>query len=114
LRLNEDARLHLSGKRRGGRFRVGSGERPCRLAKILRAFSRQYPRRRIEVEIGIAMGLIRMMEMRTLDLAIGEVCVDQVGGRALFKEPSVWAFASELAVPDPLPLAFFAEPCPQS
>jgi DNA-binding transcriptional LysR family regulator len=84
------------------------------LAKILRAFSRQYPRRRIEVEIGIAMGLIRMMEMRTLDLAIGEVCVDQVGGRALFKEPSVWAFASELAVPDPLPLAFFAEPCPQS
>jgi DNA-binding transcriptional LysR family regulator len=67
---------------------------------------------RIEVEIGIGMDLFRMMEMRTLDLAIGGVCVDQVGSRTLFKEPLVWAFASEGQVPDPLPLAFFPEPCP--
>src|SRR5258707_6074867 len=58
------------------------------------------------------MNLFRMMEARTLDLAIGGVCVDQVGGRSLFKEPLVWAFASALEVPDPLPLAFFPEPCP--
>jgi DNA-binding transcriptional LysR family regulator len=113
LRLNEDARLHLSGKRRGGRLRVGAGEDLVGwLPKILKAFSRQYPDVRIEVEIGIGMDLLRMMETRTLDLAIGGVCVDQVGGRSLFKEPLVWAFAPETAVPDPLPLAFFPEPCP--
>jgi DNA-binding transcriptional LysR family regulator len=113
LRLNEDARLQLSGKRRGGRLRVGAGEDLTGwLPKILRDFARQYPDVRIEVEIGIGMDLFRMMETRTLDLAIGGVCVDQVGGRRLFKEPLVWAFASELEVPDPLPLAFFPEPCP--
>jgi DNA-binding transcriptional LysR family regulator len=113
LRLNDDARLQLSGKRRGGRLRVGAGEDLAGwLPKILRDFARQYPDIRIEVEIGIGMNLFRMMETRTLDLAIGGVCVDQVGGRSLFKEPLVWAFASELKVPDPLPLAFFPEPCP--
>jgi DNA-binding transcriptional LysR family regulator len=114
LRLNEDARLHLSGRRCGGRLRVGAGEDLAGwLPNILRAFSRQYPDARIEVEIGIGMDLFRMMETRALDLAIGGVCVDQVGGgRTLFKEPLVWAFASELEVPDPLPLAFFPEPCP--
>jgi DNA-binding transcriptional LysR family regulator len=113
LRLNEDAWLHLSGKRRGGRLRVGAGEDLVGwLPKILRDFSRQYPDVRIEVEIGIGTDLFRMMETRTLDLAIGGVCVDQVGGRTLFKEPLVWAFTSELEVPEPLPLAFFPEPCP--
>jgi DNA-binding transcriptional LysR family regulator len=113
LRLNEDARLHLSGKRRGGRLRVGAGEDLAGwLPKILKGFSRQYPDVRIEVEIGIGMDLFRMMETRALDLAIGGVCVDQVGSRTLFKEPLVWAFASEGQVPDPLPLAFFPEPCP--
>jgi hypothetical protein len=54
LRLNEDARLHLSGRRCGGRLRVGAGEDLAGwLPKILRAFSRQYPDARIEVEIGM-------------------------------------------------------------
>jgi DNA-binding transcriptional LysR family regulator len=113
LRLNEDARLHLSGKQRGGRLRVGAGEDLAAwLPGILRDFARQHPGVRIEVEIGVGMNLFRMMETRTLDLAIGGVCVDQVGGRSLFKEPLVWAFASAAGVPDPLPLAFFPEPCP--
>jgi DNA-binding transcriptional LysR family regulator len=113
LRLNEDARLHLSGERRGGRLRVGAGEDLAGwLPKILRAFARQYPDVRIEVEIGVGMNLFRMMETRALDLAIGGVCVDQAGSRSLFKEPLAWAFASEFEVPDPLPLAFFPEPCP--
>jgi DNA-binding transcriptional LysR family regulator len=89
--LNEDARLHLSGKRRGGRLRVGAGEDLAGwLPKILRAFSRQHPDARIEVEISIGMDLFRLMEARALDLAIGGVCVDQIGGgRTLFKEPLV-------------------------
>jgi DNA-binding transcriptional LysR family regulator len=113
LRLNEDARIHLSGEKRGGRLRIGAAEDLAgRLPRILRVFSQQYPDVRIEVEIGIGMSLFRMMETRALDLAIGGVCIDQVGRRRLFKEPLVWAFASKLEVPDPLPLAFFPEPCP--
>lgn len=112
LRLNEDARLYLSGNR-GGRLRVGAGEDLAGwLPEVLRGFARQYPNVRIEVEIGIGMNLFRMMETQTLDIAIGGVCVDQVSGRSLFKEPLVWAFAPKMGVPDPLPLAFFPEPCP--
>src|SRR5215470_15874204 len=108
LRLNEDARLHLSGERRGGRLRIGAGEDLAGwLPKILRPFSRQYPDVRIEVEIGIGMDLFRMMETEALDLAIGGVCVGHFGGRKLWQEPLVWAFASDVEVPDPLPLAFF-------
>jgi DNA-binding transcriptional LysR family regulator len=113
LRLNEDARLHLSGARQAGRLRVGAGEDLAgALPKILRAFSRQYPEVRIEVEIGIGMSLFTMIETQALDLAIGGVCAGHFGGQRLWKEPLVWAFASDIDVPDPLPLAFFPEPCP--
>src|SRR4051812_3320759 len=113
LRLNEDARLQLSGNRLGGKLRVGAGEDLAGwLPKILRDFAPQHPDVRIEVEIGVGMNLFRMMEMQKLDIAIGGVCVDQIGGHSLFQEPLVWAFASGLEVPDPLPLAFFPEPCP--
>jgi DNA-binding transcriptional LysR family regulator len=101
------------------RIRVGAGAQrhagiviEVALPKILRAFSRQYPEVRIEVEIGIGMSLFRMMETQALDLAIGGVCVEQFGGCRLWKEPLVRAFASDIEVPDPLPLAFFPEPCP--
>lgn len=113
LRLNEDARLHLSGARHVGRLRIGAGEDLAGwLPKILRAFSRQYPEVRIEVEIGIGMDLFRLMETQALDLVIGGVCAGHVGGRKLWQEPLVWAFASDIDAPDSLPLAFFPEPCP--
>ena len=113
LRLNEDARLQLSGTRHVGRLRVGAAEDFAgRLPKILRSFGRQYPDVRIEVEIGIGMSLFTMLRTRALDLAIGGVCAEQWGGRKLWQEPLVWAFASDIEVPDPLPLAFFPEPCP--
>jgi DNA-binding transcriptional LysR family regulator len=113
LRLNEDARLHLSCDRRGGRLRIGAGEDLASwLPRILRPFNREYPDVRVEVEIGIGMDLFRMMETEALDLAIGGVCAGHFGGRKLWQEPLVWAFASDIEVPDPLPLAFFPEPCP--
>jgi DNA-binding transcriptional LysR family regulator len=59
-----------------------------------------------------AQHLFGMLETRALDLAIGGVCVEQVGGTRLWQEPLVWAFASDIEVPDPLPLAFFPEECP--
>jgi DNA-binding transcriptional LysR family regulator len=113
LRLNEDARVQLSGARHAGRLRVGAAEDFAGwLPRILRTFSRQYPEVRIEVEIGIGMSLFTMLESKALDLAIGGVCAEQWGGRKLWQEPLVWAFAADVEVPDPLPLAFFPEPCP--
>jgi DNA-binding transcriptional LysR family regulator len=113
LRLNEDARLNLSGARHVGKLRIGAGEDLAGwLPKILRPFSREYPDVRIEVEIGIGMDLFRLMETKALDLVIGGVCAGHSGGRKLWQEPLVWAFAADIEVPDPLPLAFFPEPCP--
>ena len=72
LRLNEDARLHLSGARHVGRLRVGAAEDLAGwLPKILRAFSRQYPEVCIDVEIGIGTSLFKMLETQELDLAVG-------------------------------------------
>jgi DNA-binding transcriptional LysR family regulator len=113
LRLNEDARLCLAGGRAAGNLRIGAAEDLAGwLPKILRPFSREYPEVRIDVDIGIGMDLFRMMETQALDLVIGGVCSGRFGGSKLWKEPLVWAFASDVEVPDPLPLAFFPEPCP--
>jgi|ERR1022692_1207824 DNA-binding transcriptional LysR family regulator len=112
LRLNEDARLRLAGGRAAGRLRLGAAEDLAhRLPKLLRTFSREYPEVRIDVEIGIGMDLFKKMETEALDLAIGGVCMGHVGGSKLWKEPLVWAFASDVELPDPMPLAFCPEPC---
>jgi DNA-binding transcriptional LysR family regulator len=113
LRINEDARLCLTGGLAAGSLRIGVAEDlASKLPKILRAFSRQYPDVRIEVEIGLGMDLFAFMETRALDLVVGGVCVEHAAGRILWKEPLVWAFASDIEVPDTLPLAFFPQPCP--
>jgi len=113
LRLNEDARLCLSGGRAAGRLRVGAAEDLAGwLPKILRSFTRQCPEVRIEVEIGIGTELFTMMETQALDVAIGGVCTGAFSGRRLWQERLVWAFAADIELPDPLPLAFFPEPCP--
>jgi DNA-binding transcriptional LysR family regulator len=112
LRLNEDARLHLSGGHQAGKLRIGAAEDLAGwLPKILRTFTREFPEVRVEVEIGIGMNLFTMIESAALDLAIGGVCVDHVGNK-LWKDSLVWAFAADTTLPDPLPLAFFPEPCP--
>jgi len=113
MRDDRNARLHLSGARHVGRLRVGAAEDLAGwLPKILRAFSRQYPDICIDVEIGIGTSLFKMLETQELDLAVGGVCNEHFQGRRLWKEPLVWAFASDIEMPDPLPLAFFPEPCP--
>jgi DNA-binding transcriptional LysR family regulator len=113
LRLNEDAQLCLSGGRAAGRLRVGAAEDLAGwLPKVLRTFCRRYPEVRVEVEIGIGMDLFRVMESQALDLVVGGICIGQFEGDRLWQEPLVWAFASDVKVPDPLPLAFFPQPCP--
>src|SRR5919204_1716864 len=55
LRLNEDARLRLSGVRHAGRVRVGANEdlTDSWLPQVLQSFCRQFPEIEIELEIGI-------------------------------------------------------------
>lgn len=114
LRLNEDARLSLSGKQRAGRVRLGSSEDLTDewLPRVLERLRRQHPEIEIELEIGLGPTLFEMVEREELDLAVGGVCDGRWGGRRLWSEPLVWAYSDGAEVPDVLPLAFFPEPCP--
>jgi DNA-binding transcriptional LysR family regulator len=114
LRLNEDARLRLSGVRHAGRVRIGANEdlTDSWLPKVLLRFRRQYPELEIELEIGIGPRLFEKVETQELDLAVGGLCNGQGEGRRLWSEPLVWASSAGGEVPNVLPLAFFPEPCP--
>jgi DNA-binding transcriptional LysR family regulator len=114
LRLNEDARLYLSGTRPAGRVRIGVSEDLTHnwLPKVLNRIGRQFPEVEIELEIGMGPTLFEMVENRELDLAIGGLCNGHSEGRKLWNEPLVWAFSMSVEVPPVLPLAFFPEPCP--
>jgi DNA-binding transcriptional LysR family regulator len=114
LRLNEDARLRLSGVRHAGRVRVGANEdlTDSWLPKVLQRIGHQYPELEVELEIGIGPRLFEMVETQELDLAVGGICNGRSQGRALWSEPLVWAFSAGVEVSSLLPLAFFPEPCP--
>lgn len=114
LRLNEDARLCLSGTHRVGRVRMGASEDLTDrwLPKLLNRLGRECPGVEIELEIGLGPSLLEMVDNEELDLAIGGVCDREIDGRSVWKEPLVWAFAANIECPTELPLAFFPEPCP--
>jgi DNA-binding transcriptional LysR family regulator len=98
LRLNEDARLRLSGVRHAGRVRVAANEdlTDSWLPNVLHRFGRQYPELEVELEIGIGPGLFEMVETQELDLAVGGLCNGQGEGRRLWSEPQVWALSASV------------------
>jgi DNA-binding transcriptional LysR family regulator len=112
IRLNEDARLRLSGVPHAGKVRIGANEdlTDSWLPKILHRFNRLSPK--VEVEIGIGPRLFEKVETQELDLAVGGLCGGQGEGRRLWSEPLVWAFSADFEVPNVLPLGFFPQPCP--
>jgi DNA-binding transcriptional LysR family regulator len=114
LRLNEDARLCLSGSRQAGRVRIGASEDLADnwLPKVLQRMRRQCPEVEIELEIGLGPSLFEMVKSEQLDLAVGGLCSGRSEGRRLWSEPLVWAFSVDIEVPSVLPLAFFPQPCP--
>jgi DNA-binding transcriptional LysR family regulator len=114
LRLNEDARLRLSGTRHAGRVRIGANEdlTDSWLPAVLHRFSSQHPEIEVELEIGIGPRLFEMVVTQELDLAVGSSCEGRSEGRRLWSDSLVWAFSEGVDVPDELPLAFFPEPCP--
>jgi len=112
LRLNEDARMRLSGPSPAGRIRIGANEDLTDdwLPKVLSHFGNKYPE--VELEIGIGPRLFQMVETQELDLAVGSFCRGRNEGRSLWSDRLVWAFSASAEVPSVLPLAFFPEPCP--
>jgi len=76
LRVNEDARLRLSGVRHAGIVPVGVNEdlTDSWLPEVLHRFGRQYPEVEVELEIGIGPSLFEMVETQELDLAVGGLC----------------------------------------
>ena len=114
LRLNEDARVRLTGASHAGRIRVGANEDLTDnwLPKVLSRFGRQYPEVEVELEIGIGPKLFEKVAAEELDLAVGSFAKGRAGGRGLWADQLVWAFSASADVPSVLPLAFFPEPCP--
>jgi DNA-binding transcriptional LysR family regulator len=114
LRLNEDARLRLSGARHAGKVRIGANEdlTDTWLPEVLHRFGSRHPEIEVELEIGIGPRLFEMVETQELDLAVGSFCKGRTEGRRLWSDRLVWAFAERVEVPNELPLAFFPEPCP--
>jgi DNA-binding transcriptional LysR family regulator len=114
LRLNEDARLRLSGVHQAGRVRIGANEdlTDSWLPEVLHRFGSHHPEIEVELEIGIGPRLFEMVETQELDLAVGSFCKGRAEGRRLWSDPLVWAFSEGIEVPNELPLAFFPEPCP--
>jgi DNA-binding transcriptional LysR family regulator len=114
LRLNEDARLRLSGVRHAGRVRIGANEdlTDSWLPEVLHRFASQHPEIEVELEIGIGPRLFELVDSQELDLAVGSFCKGRAEGRRLWSDSLVWAFSEGIKVPDELPLAFFPEPCP--
>jgi len=114
LHLNDDARARLSGASYCGELRIGASEDLANdwLPRTLQRYARQHPALRLELEIGIGPRLFQMLDDRKLDLVVGGHCHGDKLGRRLWQEPLVWAFAEHGELREPLPLAFFPEPCP--
>ncbi|MGK9169182.1 LysR family transcriptional regulator [Inquilinus limosus] len=115
LRLNQDARASLSESSLAGRIRIGASEDVAGsgLPEVLRRFAARHPAVRIEVEVGIATSLFQALDDRRLDLILCSRCRGDGRGWILWREPLAWAVAEDAGpMPDPIPLAFFPDPCP--
>jgi DNA-binding transcriptional LysR family regulator len=116
LLLNEDAHARLTGSKFSGTIRVGASEEFAStwLPHVLRRFKAANPGVLLEVEVGIPVILFQALDDERLDLVLGSRCRSDARGWRLWQEPLVWAFAQHdaIASQEPLPLAFFPEPCP--
>jgi DNA-binding transcriptional LysR family regulator len=116
LALNRDAEAHLSRVAEQDTIRIGVSDdfADLRLMQTLQDFSERTPSVTIQVEVGIPGLLSTALEQGHLDIVVGGYCQRRTGGRLIWTEPLIWVISerSSLALPDPLPLAFFPEPCP--
>jgi DNA-binding transcriptional LysR family regulator len=116
LRLNETARLKLSGAADGVHIRIGASDEfmSAWLPALLRRFQDRRPGLTLEIRVANTGLLLAAMEAGELDLVLGSRCHGDHTGQLLWREPLVWAFAKGASPEDlvPLPLVLFPEPCP--
>ncbi len=116
LALNRDAWAELTRSAFEGNLRVGVSEEfaDARLLRELQNVAAQYPGMHISVQVGIPGSLLSLMKQGELDVVVGSLCESSEPGLALWREPLVWAWSGQplVALPNPLPLALFPEPCP--
>jgi DNA-binding transcriptional LysR family regulator len=116
LRLNEQARLKLSGRTRGVHIRIGASDdfMSSWLPGVLRKFQSRRPEVSMEISVANTGLMVASLDRGDLDLVVGSRCQGDQTGQLLWREPLVWAYA-KASLPDqagPLPLALFPEPCP--
>lgn len=116
LALNRDAWAALTRSAFEGNLHVGVSEEfaDARLLRELQNVAAQYPGMHISVQVGIPGSLLSLMKQGELDVVLGSLCESSEPGLALWREPLVWAWSGQplVALPNPLPLALFPEPCP--
>ncbi len=116
LALHRDAWAELTRSAFEGSLRVGVSEEfaEARLLRELQDVAAQYPGLHISVQVGIPGSLLSLMKQGELDVVVGSLCESSEPGLALWREPLVWAWSVQplAALPTPLPLALFPEPCP--
>lgn len=116
LALNRDAWTELTQVPFHGRVGLGLSEdfAEPRLLRTLQAFAGQYPGLQLDIQVGIPGTLLELLAQGGLQLVVGSLCETTAPGRLLWSEPLVWAGLAQPAgaLPEPLPLALFPEPCP--
>jgi DNA-binding transcriptional LysR family regulator len=116
-------RLHAAARRQldvsaslAGTVRLGTSEDFASggLALALAVFRRTHPRVRLQVEVGMSRNLIAALDNSDLDLVLGKRQAGETRGEVLWREPIIWALGRDqprFDTDQPLPLAFFPEPC---
>ncbi|MCE4055599.1 LysR family transcriptional regulator [Pseudomonas sp. Au-Pse12] len=116
LALNRDAWTELTQVPFHGRVGLGLSEdfAEPRLLRTLQVFAGQYPGLQLDIQVGIPGTLLELLAQGGLQLVVGSLCETTAPGRLLWSEPLVWAGLAQPAgaLPEPLPLALFPEPCP--
>ncbi|HYD61636.1 MAG TPA: LysR family transcriptional regulator [Noviherbaspirillum sp.] len=116
LKLNQDVKGQLVRARYEGIIRIGVSEdfAQAHVLQLLKDFAAQHEETQFYVHVGIPGMLLPALEHGDLDMVIGPQCESRAGGILLWREPLVWAVSAQStnALPNPVPMAFFPEPCP--
>jgi DNA-binding transcriptional LysR family regulator len=117
LALHEDIQRRIGSARQvEGVVRIGTSEGFLGgwLAELLQRFKTNYPAVSLELHVGITGSLLETLKEGGLDIVLGIACGADGADEVMWSEKLVWAFATSVPVDrlQPIPLAFFPEPCP--
>jgi DNA-binding transcriptional LysR family regulator len=115
--LHEGARQRLGAVRQtGSRIRIGVSEGLFDRgpAAVLQVFKAEHAAVELTLQIGITVELCAALQGGHLDLVLGITCGAPLDGETLWSDQLVWAFSRTAALDrtQPVPIAFFPEPCP--